>query len=431
MKTTFTLPYWSSKTPVSVFLLVASSVIACALVTFLACHKVLKDTPSESLRPKAPMTVKHSILDRMRLWKRLSFHSQWNLRDALRCKGRSAMAIVGVLGCTALLICAFSMQDTFQYVVKWNYDMINKYESRLELADTATQEQIDSLLDQYGGEEIEEGEVEIKANGKKKSGELLVTDQNSLIGFVDENCNEIQLPKDQVSISYKMAQLINVATGDEISWHIYGEEKWHTAKIGGIYRTPLSQGITMTKAVLEKYGYSFRPTAVVSGKDLSNEITDKQKYGITKIRTKHEMIDSYNIMSETMNLMVYILMIAAVILAAVVIYNLGVLSFTERQRELATLKVIGFKTKKLRTLLLTQNIWLTTIGIIPGIPVGLWMLNYIFRFLGEVFDFFIVVSFSSYVYSIVGTMLVSILLNRLFSKRVKEIDMVSSLKGIE
>jgi putative ABC transport system permease protein len=130
-------------------------------------------------------------------------------------------------------------------------------------------------------------------------------------------------------------------------------------------------------------------------------------------------------------MMVYFLILAAVLLAVVVLYNLGVLSFTEQNRELSTLKVIGFKTRKIRSLLLTQNIWLSVVGIILGIPFGFWIMVMIFSYMGDNLDFAVSIKFTSYLYSTAGTLLVSIAVNRLFSKRVKNIDMVSSLKGVE
>lgn len=432
MKTAYTLPAWEPKTPVSVFVIAFLSVIACTLATYLTCRNVLKDTPSESLRPKAPRSVKHSLLDRSRLWSRLSFRSQWNLRDVLRCKGRSVMAIAGIIGCSALLICAFSMKDTLNYVIKWNYTILNRYESILKLNDDIKPEQVQHIKNAYGGEELLEGSVEIKANGKKQSGELMVTDNHiKLIHFVDDDCKEIKLPKNQVCISSKMAKQLDVGVGDQIQWHNYGEEKWNISRIGSIYRTPFIQGITMSEDKYEEYGYTFIPTKIISGKDLTKKFNELKTEGIAKVLTRKNLINSNESMIEAMNTIIFVLMLAAVFLAVVVIYNLGVLSFTERHRELSTLKVIGFKTGKLRSLLLTQNIWLTAVGIIPGIPAGIWMVSCVFQFAGKVLDFYIVISPLSYLYTIIGTMLVSVCVNRLFSKRLKEIDMVSSLKGVE
>ena len=432
MQSVYTIPEWQSVIPVSVFYMVLATILVCTLASYLTCRNVLECTPAQSLRPKAPKSVKHSILDRTRLWTRLSFHSQWNLRDVIRCKGRSAMAIVGILGCSALLICGFGLQDTMDHIVTWNYEVINHYETQLDILDTITEEQIDRILQEVDGEVAYEGKVELKVNGKKKSGEIMVLEENmSLIQFVDEKRNIIKLPKNQLSISYKMAENLGVKVGDEISWHLYGEEKWNSTKIGEIYRTPFTQGITMYQSLYEKLGYSYRPSMIVSAlSDVKDRFTEDEE-GISKISDKEELVKSYRTLARAMDVMVYTLMIAAIILAVVVIYNLGVLSFTERQRELSTLKVMGFKTKKLRRLLLTQNIWLTVIGILPGIPIGIWILRYIFQFLGDVFDFIIVVEFSSYLYTVIGTILLSAVVNRLFSKRVKSLDMVSSLKGVE
>ncbi len=432
MKTTYTLPHWRSSFQTSVYVMVFLTIVGSVLATYFACRNVLQDTPSESLRPKAPTDLKHSFIDRLKLWRRLSFHTQWNLRDVFRCKGRSITAIVGVLGCSALLICAFGMQDTFDYIIEWNYGVINQYETKIDLDDNIEKDKLDNLKNKYGGQAVLEDVVELKANGKKGSGELLVTDNVTLINFVNQDRKEIELPNEQISISYKMAELLKIKKGDEISWHRYGEEKWNTSTVGAIYRTPFTQGITMSKEYYEDCGYMFQPTSLLSDKVLSEDtVSEASDDGIKKLQTKKMLIKSYNDLTEAMDVLVYVLMLAAATLAVVVIYNLGVLAFTERQRELATLKVIGFQTKKLRTLLLTQNIWLTLVGIIPGIPIGVWILNYIFKFMGNVFDFIIMVQFSSYLYCIFGTLFLSIIVNRFFSKRVKEIDMVSSLKGVE
>lgn len=407
------------------------TIAACTFTTYLTCRNVLKDTPAQSLRPKAPKDIKHSIIERRKLWKRLSFHSQWNLRDVVRCKGRSLMAIGGILGCSALLICAFGLQDTMDSIVDWNYNKLNQYQYSIELKNDASEEQINNLMNKIDGESIREIGVDLKVNNLRKSGELMVTDEVSLIQFVDEKRKRIKLPKDQISMSYKMSDNLGLEIGDEVSWHVPGQEIWHTSTIGAIYRTPFTQGITMTRDCYEDYGYSYLPTAIITNDEQVGEKISASDAGVSKLQSKDELKESYNTLASAMNTMTYTLMAAAVLLAVVVIYNLGVLSFTERQRELSTLKVMGFKTRDLRRLLLTQNIWLTSVGIIPGIPIGIWIISYIFQFMGEVLDFIIIINFSSYLYCIIGTLLVSVLVNRLFSKRVKNIDMVSSLKGVE
>ncbi|MBP1756098.1 MAG: antimicrobial peptide transporter, permease component [Firmicutes bacterium] len=431
MQTVYTLPEWKSTIPISVLFMVLATILGCTLATYLTCRNVLNDTPAQSLRPKAPKSVKHSILDRTKLWSRLSFHSQWNLRDVIRCKGRSLMAIVGVMGCSALLICGFGLQDTMDHIVEWNYEVINQYETQLDLQKSISNEQIDYVIKQINGESVLEGAVELKAKGKKKSGEITVLDEVDLIRFVDKNRNFIELPQDSIAISYKMAENMDLKVGDELSWHFYQEEKWNNSVIGAIYRTPFTQGIAMYRPFYEKLGYSYHPSMIITAQKDISDVLQEGEDGIEKISGKEALVESYNTLAQAMDVMVYTLIFAAIVLVVVVIYNLGVLSFTERQRELSTLKVMGFKSRKLRRLLLTQNIWLTVIGLVPGIQIGIFILSYIFQFLGDVFDFIIVVEFGSYVYSILGTLILSAAVNRLFSKKVKSIDMVSSLKGVE
>lgn len=430
MKTAYTLPEWKPFFSYQLIFMAFLAIACSALATYLACRNVLKETPTESLRPKSPKISKFKA-DKFGLWNRLGFDTQWNVRDIFRSKGRTIMAVTGILGCSALLICAFGMQDTFDYLVKWNYGIINRYETIISLEDTAVEEQTATLVSRFQGETIEESAVELRSKDIKRSGELLVTDQVSLIRFVDQERKEIILPTDQISISYKMAEVLKVEIGDTIEWHRFGEEKWNSSVIGAIYRTPFSQGISMSRKHYEEYGYEYLPTSVLTAEDVTNQILAGDNNHISKVQNKEMLIASYNSLSEAMNVLVYVLLIAAAILAAVVIYNLGILSFTERQRELSTLKVIGFGTKKLRNLLLKQNTWLTLVGILPGIPIGKLILNYIFSFVGDVFDFMIMVDFTSYLYTVIGTMLISTLVNRVFSGRVKKLDMVSSLKGVE
>lgn len=426
MQTTYTLPKWDMAIAPSFFIVALISVLICTFATYIACRNNLKDTPSETLHPKMPKVLKQRLLERTHLWLSLGFNVQWNLRDVFRNKIRSIMGIVGVLACTALLVCAFGMKYSLNDVIKWQYSDINQFTTKLALADDATTEQVQNILNKTNGEALMEGAVEIKANGKKKSGELLVTDHVTLIKATDINRKFMKLPNDSISISYKMASLLGLKKGDTISWHIYGDEKWVKSKIGAIYRSPISQGIQMSRQHYEKLGYHFTPTSIITSKEIHN-IPD----GASSKWTEKDLTHSYKIMMESMNMVVYVLIIAAILLAVIVLYNLGILSFTERLRELATLKVIGFQSKKIRYLLLTQNIWLTIIGILIGIPSGKLFIDIMMSTMGDSFDMMSIINTSTLIFSIGISLVVSVFVNLLFSGKIKRIDMVSSLKGVE
>ena len=135
---------------------------------------------------------------------------------------------------------------------------------------------------------------------------------------------------------------------------------------------------------------------------------------------------------ETTETMVVLLIVVSAILGFVIIYNLGILSFTEKQYQFATLKVLGFKDKQIKNIFVKQNLWLTVAGIVIGLPLGFWMLDYIFKSaLGENYDFNAYINLVSYLYATVGSLVVSVVVNKVLSRKVKKIDMVSSLKGNE
>lgn len=426
MSSVYTLPEWKPSFSYIFIIMAVLSTAACTFVTYIACRNILKDTPSETLHPKAPKSIKHSFLEKTGIWNKIGFNAKWNIRDISRSKVRSIMAIFGVLGCSALLVCAFGLHDCLKDVMTWQYDDINKFQTKLNVDKNASPEQISYALKKSDGQKIMESNIEIKANNVKKSGSIMVTDNTSLIKTTDINRNYIILPKYGISISYKMAELLNVKKGDEIKWHIFGDEKWINSRIAAIYRTPTQQGITVTKNYFESLHKKFTPTSIITAKKIKNKYP-----GISSIWSKSQLTKSWNDMSKAMNTMVYVLICAASVLAVVVLYNLGLLSFTEMGRELATLKVLGFKAKKIRHILLTQDISLSAAGIIIGIPCGIFLMKWMVTTMGDTFDMIAIITPLNIITSTLITFFLSIIVNLMFSKKIRQIDMVSSLKGVE
>jgi len=427
MSSFYTMPQWKPAFDLSFFVVAATVVLLCTLVTWVAVARQLKDTPAATLRPKAPKTAKHSLVEKTALWKKLGFNSQWNLRDATRNKIRSTMAVIGVFGCTALLVCAFGMNDSMNLLKDWQYKKINRFETKITLEESVTETQTDSIISQTTGDAIMEGSIEIKANGIKKSGSVLVTDHTALICQTDRNRNPIALPEDGVSITSKMAKTLGgVKTGDEIMWHLYGNEAWVTSKVAAIYRSPSAQGITLSRSAFESLGYRFAPTSVVTATKV-----DARLEGAAATLSTSDIIKGWDDLTEAMLTMTFVLIAGAVLLAVVVLYNLGLLSFTEMERDMATLKVMGLKTKKLRGLLLTQNIWFSAVGFVLGLPGGLWLMKVITDASGDSFDFPIKLTVSTTLISFAITFGLSVFVNLLFSRKIKKLNMVESLKAIE
>jgi len=269
--------------------------------------------------------------------------------------------------------------------------------------------------------------IEVKANGIKKVGSLTVIENNDLYVLVDAKQKEIELHDGEIALSRRMAAILNVSEGSEITWHPYGTEKWTTSEVTILNQISTGQGITITRDTLENLGYEFQPGTVL----VEKAIDDYRDDNVLSIFSKEDRITAWDNMMEAMNIMVYILVFAALLLAVVVLYNLGLLSFTEREKELATLKVVGFQTRKIRGLLLIQNIWLSILGSMAGTPLGLWLLKVMLDTSGEDFDFIIHLTPKSFFISAAVTIIVSFLVNLMFTKKIKKLDMVASLKGVE
>ena len=426
MSSFYTMPEWKSAYHISFVSIALLVVILCAAVTWLACSKQLKDTPAQTLRTKAPKISKHSIIEKTALWRKAGFNTRWNFRDSVRNKTRSSMAVIGVLGCTALLVCAFGMNDSMKILKKWQYEDINQFESKLNLEEIATDEQVEAIINTVNGEAVMESNIEIKVNGIKRSGSATITKQDSLIKLTDSNKKPMTLPINGMSMTMKMADILGVQVGDTVQWHIYGSEKWVETRVTSLNRNPTAQGLSMARAVFEEHGYTFKATSIVT-----SEVVTTQYAGVSAILSTSQIVAGWDELTEAMMTMVFVLIAGAAVLSIVVLYNLGLLSFTEKERDMATLKVMGMKTKKLRGLLLTQNIWFSVIGFILGLPCGIWLIKVMTDSSGETFDFPVQLTISTALFSFLITFGLSVFVSLLFSKKIKHLNMVESLKTIE
>ncbi len=427
-KAIYSLPDWYAAISVSDVFAVVVAVACCGLSSYFACRRELSDVPAETLRPRAPKVAMHTRLEKSRLWRSLGFSVQWNLRDILRSRIRSAMAVVGVIGCIALLLLGLGLRDSVNSVTDWLYKDLFTYNTKINLETDITDTQLSTLTNKYPGQLIQESSVELKSGETEKSGSLTVVGAGSGYNFEDKNRNKISLPDSGIAMSYKMAQLLHVKAGDTVKWRVYGENFWREAEITAIYRKPLSQGIAVSQAAYEKMELTMRPTALLCGQNASAAV---DLPGVESVQDKNALMVSFNSILDSMQAIIAILILAAVVLGVVVLYNLGTLSFTERTRELATLKVLGFPKRKIRSLLQKQNIWLTILGIIIGVPAGYLFIGFMLSTISESSDYVPYISPLSLSISIISTFLLSFFVNLLMSRKIKTIDMVSSLKSVE
>ena len=422
----YSLPEWNPGFDISFVVVAALMVLSSLLVSYLAARNISKENPANTMRPKAPNISSSGFLEKSSLWNRLNFNLRWNYRDAKRNKFRALMAIVGVMGCVALLVSAFGMNDSMDNLKTWEYDDISHFESKLIINNGASLSDIDDVRKDVNGHTIMEQAIEIKAQGNEKTASLLILNDTNLISQTDKNKNPINLSATDISLSAKMAESLNVDVGDTIKWHVIGSDDWVECKITNIHGEPLSQGIILSSDKLDELGLNFTPTSIITSQNV-----DKEYDSIKSVTTLSEMKENWDEMSGSIIMMVSILIFFAVLLAIVVLYNLGILSFTEIEREIATLKVLGFKTGDLRKLLLTQNIIFTAIGFILGIPLGFYLMTLMMDAAGESLYYIPSLTLGNIILSGVITFAVSIVVNLLFSSKIGNLNMVEALKDVE
>ena len=422
----YSLPEWNPGFDISFVVVAALMVLSSLLVSYLAARNISKENPANTMRPKAPNISSSGFLEKSSLWNRLNFNLRWNYRDAKRNKFRALMAIVGVMGCVALLVSAFGMNDSMDNLKTWEYDDISHFESKLIINNGASLSDIDDVRKDVNGHTIMEQAIEIKAQGNEKTASLLILNDTNLISQTDKNKNPLSLSNTDISLSAKMAESLNVGVGDIIKWHVIGSDDWVECKITNIHGEPLSQGIILSSDKLDELGLNFTPTSIITSQNV-----DKEYDSIKSVTTLSEMKENWDEMSGSIMMMVSILIFFAVLLAIVVLYNLGILSFTEIEREIATLKVLGFKTGDLRKLLLTQNIIFTAIGFILGIPLGFYLMTLMMDAAGESLYYIPSLTLGNIILSGVITFAVSIVVNLLFSSKIKNLNMVEALKDVE
>lgn len=426
----FEIPVYNTVIVSQVYILAIFVVFIITLVTYLSCRGILKESAVEALRVEVPK-VKNTKFNftTKGIFRKASISTRWNLRDIGRNKSRSLMAIVGIIGCTMLLVCAFGMLDTMNAYLDWEFDIINNFEYKISLSNNYTDEQLKNLTDKYGKSTSQNLGIEIKTGDKKETNSLIVNDAKESLRYTNHNKEYMYLEDNGIYITEKLSEKYGLDIGDEISWHIFGDDTWYTCKIVGINRDPQSQILNMTRKYYESLSLKYRADSLYTNDDLSNV---KTLEGVDTIQSITNLKSGMQSMLSTMKTMIVILIAVSAILGFVIIYNLGILSFSEKQYQFATLKVLGFKNKQISKIFVKQNLWIAVVGIIVGLPLGYLMTDYIFKSaLGDNYDFSASIKLISYMYSAIGSFVVALFVNKVLARKIKTIDMVTSLKGNE
>ena len=423
MSTYLDMPDWSLVMPDFCIPVMALMLVFLTLISFLSVKKMLKGTAADALRPYTPKAMKKSVIEKLSFWNKLSFGTKWNIRDIMRHKARSAMTLVGVVGCTLLLVGSFGMRDSMLFFLDTLDEDVSNYATKINISESATNEDVLALATKVNGDwQAVSG---ISYEGKTISLEVYNSDIEK-IGFLTEENKSMELTDYGVYLCLRLKD--TAAIGDTIEFSPYGSEDTYEVKVAGYFRSLVSECIVMTDNYADSIGVEYHIGTVYT--DTASEEIESSSL-ISGKQDKQTIMDSYDTFMDIMNVMIVVLAVAAIVLGIVVLYNLGVMSYVERSRELATLKVLGFRDKAIGKLLISQNIWLTVIGVLIGIPAGLGVLKVLVVALVSEYELSLSLSPFTFIVSISLTFGVSLLVGLMVSRKNKKIDMVEALKGAE
>ena len=432
----------------------AAAMLCTIGATIISCYKTLKQKLATLMRPKAPKAGKRVLLERINfIWKRLNFTKKVTVRNIFRYKKRFMMTIIGVGGCTALIIAGFGLRDAISSMIPSQYGKIDLYNISVTLKDEYKNEElenIDNILKDYEYTEnvlnANVQSVTIDKDDNTQSIQLIVPQNvEELSNFIvlesrTNNDEKYALDDTGVIITEKLSKLLDIKVGDEIKI-VNSDDKECTVKVNAITENYIYHYIYMTPNLYNqlydtRIGYN---VVYVNTTDMTEEQEDGLGEQILSngdyISGVTFMSNTENIFAEVMNnmdLVVWILIISAGLLAFVVLYNLLNANITERIRELATIKVLGFYDKEVYDYISRETIILTAIGMLVGIGGGYFLTLYIIKTCEiDMLMFNPQITVWSYLFGILITAVFAIIVNIITYFSLKKIDMIESLKSVE
>lgn len=424
--------------------------VACTtLATLWACLATLRETPASLMRPRTPKAGKRVFLEYIKpLWRKMSFTHKVTARNLFRYQKRFWMTVIGIGGCTALIIAGFGMRSSLLFTMSRQYDDLFHYSAQVTLSSNVLPEERQAVEDFLAGDSHVVNDVPCTASSATvitssysttayvevmEAGEI-----GKVIDLLDYKTGEpITMEDTGVYIDQKLSELLKVSVGD--TFFLDGDARGDVT-VAGIYEHYTGHFIYMTPSYYEQTLHAdSEPNAYLMNftsddTDTCNAIFEKllSMNGVVTTSRMRDTQDTYMHSMERVDFVVVIIILAAAALAMVVLFNLSNINITERQRELATIKLLGFYDKEVSAYVYRENIVLTVFGILMGCFMGHWLHIYLVRSTEiDLMMFGRQTAPSAYVYAAILTMLFSVLVNVLAHFKMKKIDMVESLKSAE
>ena len=432
-------------------LAILTSIACTGLATLFSCWREMRAKPSELMRPEPPKNGRRVLLERVTiLWKHLSFTQKSTVRNLFRYKKRFFMTVIGIGGCMGLMLVGFGLQDSITAIAKNQFVELFTYQAAV-VVNSESKEQKDAIREQaemFDGMgstlEMFAQNVELTAGDESMSAIMEVPQDPSVVDqfftFRDRRSKEsYEFPEDGIAISEKTAKMLGVSVGDTIK---VGEEnkEGREVTISIIIENYVEHYIFMAPSLYESVWQEtpdynqilmkYEDTSDRYEENLGQMMIEQDGVvGVTFVSDLEAEIDD---MLQALNIVIVVLIVSAGLLAFVVLYNLNNINITERKRELATLKVLGFYDMEVAEYVYRENVILTILGILAGAGIGLALHQYIIHTVEvDMMMFGRTVFPRSYLFSGLLTLVFSLFVNYMMYYRLKKIDMIESLKSVE
>lgn len=427
--------------PTNVIIGIAIAIICICGTTLLTIRKVVKEKPSDLMRPKAPANGKRVILERIPfIWKRINFSNKVTVRNLFRYKKRVIMTVVGILGCTSLMLAGFGIRDSIVVIPDKQYKDIFTFDEMIYVT-SSTDEQIEET---FNNKHITNKVYTNMSTNMVAEGyninmfvPLNNTDLYSVMKLRDVKTKEIlKLEDNKVIISDKLSRLTNKKVGDKIALK-ESSGKEHTFTISGICENYVGHYVFMSKKTYESNIGNYETNIVYLNIDnLKNEESLStsllKNNNVMSVMSVSSTISGVNDMLKSLNSVVAILIVLSGALSFVILYNLSYINISERKREIATLKVLGFTDKEVDKYITKETIILTLMGIIIGLIFGTLLTSVILSTVEiEMVRFIRNIKVVSYAITALIVILFTLIVNRIIHYTLKKIDMIESLKSVE
>lgn len=417
---------------------------AMMLVSWYCCHRSLQEVPAELIRPKPPTSGKALLIEKLPLWRHISFLNKVAIRNIFRYRQRLVMMLVGIGGCTALLMTGFGIRDSISKIVDVQFRDVTKYDVQVMFRSGRTQQQQEEFcqaLESYADEILFYYQVsgEISMGDQTRDIYLMAASEN-LTDFIDLHMDETTIPmpgQNEVLLSAGMSDILGIKVGDKVVLRNPDMQSLEVT-VSGIYENHVyNYAIVTPETIAEQWGeVPQQQMAVISVREGRNPsvagVTANKQDGVANVTVSQELAEMVDSMMAALDLVVVVVVICAGILAVIVLYNLTNININERIREIATIKVLGFTAGETAQYVFKENLVLSVFGTLFGIPLGKLLLRFVVSQIKiDLIWIRPLLETPSLLLAVALTLLSAVAVDAVFYFRLDKINMAEALKSVE